>query len=561
MAGNWYKTGTVKVTKGSAVVTGTGTAWADNKQGIGPGQMFLVPGSGTVLMFEILSVDSNTQLTLVSAFTGTTATAAAYAIPSFYVDSVPDFARRLAAQLSYYQSQMDGWQQIMTGTGTIAMTAPDGTAVNISSFAKLTSDINASFHEYGALSGTDLNTLGSVASSGVYYQTANASATAALNYPEQKAGTLIVSKSAYSGCQQLYIPFDTGQIYMRGLTTNWNGTDGPWAVWKLVGAAYRTASSIDLNTLTGSALLVGGSYTNGPATMGNSSCFVTSIARNDSNLTAQTLNYTSTNRVFTRTNVSGTWSAWAEIYTTLTKPSATDVGAVPLSGGTMSGQLLTDSKAGYKKKNTGWTSNTSDGYNYMIEANGPDTTTTLQHALYVSNGNYWASRFILTIGSTFKLWEMRSDGSFRSDGTVYASGTALTSDRRLKSNFEDVGYELDIIDKIVPQYYDKCTPDDDKNITRELGVVAQDLQKILPNLVSEYYWNEKYPDLLSINYSGLSSWLVGYVAKLKNTVKQQEEVINSMEVRLKKLESQMTELIGISASGDKIAPLPEESQS
>ncbi|WAT01530.1 hypothetical protein [Rouxiella chamberiensis] len=141
MAGNWYKTGTAKVTKGSAVVTGTGTAWADNKQGIGPGQMFLVPGSGTVLMFEILSVDSNTQLTLASTFTGTTATAAAYAIPSFYVDSVPDFARRLAAQLSYYQSQMDGWQQIMTGTGTIALTAPDGTTVNLSSFAKLTADM------------------------------------------------------------------------------------------------------------------------------------------------------------------------------------------------------------------------------------------------------------------------------------------------------------------------------------------------------------------------------------------------------------------------------------
>lgn len=138
----WYRDGTVRVTNGSATVTGTGTLWGDNKQGIGPGQMFLLPGAGTVQVYEILRVDSNTQITLKNNFSGSTAAASAYAIPSFYTDSVPDFARRLAAQLSYYQSQMDGWQQIMTGAGTISITAPDGTIVQISSFKKLTDDMN-----------------------------------------------------------------------------------------------------------------------------------------------------------------------------------------------------------------------------------------------------------------------------------------------------------------------------------------------------------------------------------------------------------------------------------
>lgn len=137
----WYRDGTVRVTNGSATVTGTGTLWGDNKQGIGPGQMLLVPAAGTVQVYEILRVDSNTQLTLKDNFVGTTAAASVYAIPSFYTDSVPDFARRLSAQLGYYQSQMDGWQQIMTGSGSVTLTTPNGQTVTISSFKKLTDDM------------------------------------------------------------------------------------------------------------------------------------------------------------------------------------------------------------------------------------------------------------------------------------------------------------------------------------------------------------------------------------------------------------------------------------
>lgn len=129
----WYRTGTI--TSAGNVVTGTGTLWADNKMGIGSGQMLLVPGDGVVRIFEISSIDSNTQLRLVaipdSPLTGN------YAIASFYTDSVPDFARRLAAQLSYYQSQMDGWQKILTGTGIINLIAPDGTVVSVPSMSHL----------------------------------------------------------------------------------------------------------------------------------------------------------------------------------------------------------------------------------------------------------------------------------------------------------------------------------------------------------------------------------------------------------------------------------------
>lgn len=132
----WYRTGTIAATKDGKTITGTGTKWADNKQGIGAGQMLLVPGSGSVQIYEIATVKSDTELTLTDAV-ASDISGSAYAILAFYGNSYPDFARQLAAQLKYYQSQMDGWQEIMTGTGDVTLVAPDGTQLTISSMSEL----------------------------------------------------------------------------------------------------------------------------------------------------------------------------------------------------------------------------------------------------------------------------------------------------------------------------------------------------------------------------------------------------------------------------------------
>ncbi|SBT61280.1 Phage tail fibre repeat [Plesiomonas shigelloides] len=80
----------------------------------------------------------------------------------------------------------------------------------------------------------DLNTLGSLAHRGVYYQPANAGATTEHHYPLAEAGTLVVTPSAY-GCQQEYTTFGSCRKFCRGLTGSWNGTNGPWRDWVEVG--------------------------------------------------------------------------------------------------------------------------------------------------------------------------------------------------------------------------------------------------------------------------------------------------------------------------------------
>ncbi|MBB6116109.1 hypothetical protein F4826_003051 [Rahnella inusitata] len=136
----------------------------------------------------------------------------------------------MAAQLGYYQSQMDGWQTIMTGTGAVSVTAPDGTVVNISSFAKLTSDMAKAYTDGGLLNATATpNSLGNVTDFNIYYQTANANAIVANGYPIAKAGTLYVTKSAY-GCQQMYITFQ-GEAFLRGLTGAFTPAAPNWSDW------------------------------------------------------------------------------------------------------------------------------------------------------------------------------------------------------------------------------------------------------------------------------------------------------------------------------------------
>lgn len=67
----YYSAGTLSLTNGSAVVTGTGTLWSAN---LSAGQTMIIAGA----RISILSVDSNTQVTLTGIFGGATISGVAY---------------------------------------------------------------------------------------------------------------------------------------------------------------------------------------------------------------------------------------------------------------------------------------------------------------------------------------------------------------------------------------------------------------------------------------------------------------------------------------------------
>jgi len=246
-----------------------------------------------------------------------------------------------------------------------------------------------------ALGSTDLNTMGyglTAVQAAIYHQSANASATVERNYPEAKAGTLFVTGSAY-GCQQMYITFDTCNVWIRGLSSNWNGKDGPWRPWVAlygtnnkptaadVGAwsavqsaasekalsdeiatAFKIRENLTVtdspNTLRGSAMFghygVPGVAAATTAKGYPMNGFVGVIFVTWGPNATQQIAFNSNGRQFTRyatgawNGVDGPWSGWNEIYCQANKPTPSDVGAVPTAGGDV-GYLNNAAHYGIKK--------------------------------------------------------------------------------------------------------------------------------------------------------------------------------------------------------------------
>lgn len=135
-----YATGTITGALNATTITGTGTKWSDAKIGITNGSvLFISSNAGVDGVYQVKRVISDTSIELAQPIYKTF-TNSKYSILVAESASTAAWSNQLAATLGYYQTQMDGWQQIMTGTGDVALTAPDGTKVTIKSFIALDKD-------------------------------------------------------------------------------------------------------------------------------------------------------------------------------------------------------------------------------------------------------------------------------------------------------------------------------------------------------------------------------------------------------------------------------------
>jgi hypothetical protein len=116
--------------------------------------------------------------------------------------------------------------------------------------------------------------------------------------------------------------------------------------------------------------------------------------------------------------------------------------------------------------------------------------------------------------------------SLRGDGNATLAGTLTQlSDARLKKNILPIRSSLS---KLVQLHgYQYQWRDENKDQSPQLGVLAQEVKKLFPELVKT---DEK--GLMSVNYSGL-------VPVLIDAVKQQQQTIESLEKRLATLEQKI----------------------
>jgi len=123
----------------------------------------------------------------------------------------------------------------------------------------LTSDITLNADDVGALpsrgiipAGTDLNDLDGTVQ-GYYQQTLNANATAALNYPVQFAGTLVVlqnSATHVKSCTQMYYRYNTNDLYTRTGYSNGSGVIS-WGAWGMYAYTDINGANSTIKSLTG----------------------------------------------------------------------------------------------------------------------------------------------------------------------------------------------------------------------------------------------------------------------------------------------------------------------
>jgi hypothetical protein len=107
------------------------------------------------------------------------------------------------------------------------------------------------------------------------------------------------------------------------------------------------------------------------------------------------------------------------------------------------------------------------------------------------------------------------------DGTTTIAGDlSINSDARLKANIISLGSTLAKLLKIDGKTY---TMKKDENKKQKIGVLAQDIEKVFPELVSESN------GVKSVNYQGL-------VPVLINALKEQDNKMNEQEARIERLE-------------------------
>ena len=137
--GVWYRAGTVAVTAGSKTVTGTNTQWQNLIFGVAPGVTFYGPDGKP---YEIDTVNSNTSLTLVTNYSGTTASGQAYAIDPTRSGSVASLAAQTSEVLKFSQKQFTQIQTWFTGAANanVTLESPAGQTITVPSYLKVTSE-------------------------------------------------------------------------------------------------------------------------------------------------------------------------------------------------------------------------------------------------------------------------------------------------------------------------------------------------------------------------------------------------------------------------------------
>jgi len=112
-------------------------------------------------------------------------------------------------------------------------------------------------------------------------------------------------------------------------------------------------------------------------------------------------------------------------------------------------------------------------------------------------------------------------------GYINSSGFNNGSDVSLKENIENITYGLDTVKLLKPRKFDwKDAPADDK---AEIGFIAQEVESIIPEIISESRSDGEGTSIKGMNYGALTSVLT-------KAIQEQQTIIEDLKARIETLE-------------------------
>lgn len=156
-------------------------------------------------------------------------------------------------------------------------------------------------------------------------------------------------------------------------------------------------------------------------------------------------------------------------------------------------------------------------------------------------------------GSYYGIYALGGGGAYSAyiNGDIYATGSYVGSDKTLKQNIHDFSKAMDIIDQLNPKLYQYRQDGNYKFMNlpqnEHYGLIAQDVEKILPGLVRETKFETKLAnpnadpkssetiDFKALNYTEFIPIIIKGMQEQQQTIKLLEDQNNELQQQIKDL--------------------------
>jgi collagen type VII alpha len=182
-----------------------------------------------------------------------------------------------------------------------------------------------------------------------------------------------------------------------------------------------------------------------------------------------------------------------------------------------------------------------------------------------SNSMVLGNNVNVGIGTTAPAYRLDVNGSVNVNGTYYQNNSVFTSDQLFKNNVDSIQNALGLINQLKPRsfYFDTANVYGmNFNTEKQYGLIAQDVEQLLPELVSNTSKAASYDtagtlltqgvNYKTLNYNAFTAILIKGMQEQQQGINQQQQEIDSLTAKTQlqdsinaSLQNQLNQLMSI----------------